>query len=76
MKLTKKHIGQLFHVRGSDGSWVFQLVDVWRNWVLFYDFHGTYVKEKNTHDDWQPFKPRKPWPIKWRVLGWETAKES
>lgn len=76
MRLAKKHIGKLFDVKGSDGSWAYQLVDVWRTWLLFYDLSGNYVKEKNGHTDWRYFKPRKPWPIKWRVKGWETAKET
>lgn len=76
MKLSHKHIGGLFHVQGSDGSWVYQLVDVWRGWLLFYGFDGKYVKEKvGQHNDWERFVPTKPWPRKWIALGWQTAKE-
>lgn len=76
MKLTHKHVGQLFHVQDSDGSWVYQLVDVWRGWLLFYDFHGTYVKEKiGKHSDWERFVPTKPWPRRWKAWGWQSAKE-
>lgn len=76
MKLTKKHVGSLFNVEGSDGSWVYQLVAVSRTHLLFYDFHGTYVKErKGEHKDWLQFEPTNPWPESWVKYGWLGAKE-
>lgn len=75
MKLSRKHIGQLFD-NGGDGSWVYQLVAINRTHLLFYDFHGSYVKEKRgRYNDWRPFKPAHPWPKDWTEFGWETAEE-
>lgn len=75
MKLTKKHIGLLVD-NGGDGSWVYQLVAVSRTHLLFYDFHGTYVKERrNQYRDWREFTPTSPWPKRWLQRGWAEAKE-
>lgn len=75
MKLTKKHIGGLFSV-GGDGSWTYQLVDVKDGWLLFYGFDCEYFKERvGEHDDWERFKPRKPWPKNWKEYGWTIAKD-
>jgi len=79
MKLTRKHIGKLFDVRGGDGSWVYQLVDVKKGWLLFYSFHageGAYFKERvGEYHDWRPFRPLKDWPENWRNFGWTTARD-
>lgn len=76
MKLTRKHIGQLFNVAGADGSWVYQLADVKKGWLLFYDFRGSYYKERTgEHHDWQPFTPEKWWSNGQLAYGWRTAKD-
>ncbi len=76
MKLTKKHIGKLFHVAGGDGSWAYQLVDVCKGWLLFYSFNGTYFKERTgEHSDWLFFTPTKPWKKQWIEYGWMTARD-
>lgn len=81
MKLTKKHIGKLV-TNGDDGSWVYQVVDVKKGYILFYGFGSSavgedpYYKEQvGKWDDWHLFIPRKLWPKKWVQLGWKTAKE-
>jgi len=58
MKLTKKHIGQLFDVQGGDGSWVYQLIDIKKKEILFYSMSGEYWAFPNIHHDWRPFKPQ------------------
>jgi hypothetical protein len=60
MKLTKKHIGQLFDCRGGDGSWAYQLIDINTKTkeVLFYAMDGEYWAFKNTYTDWRPFEPQ------------------
>ena len=73
MKLTKKHIGQLFD-NDADGSWVYQLVDIKKGKLLFYDFASSYVVETNKFSDWKPFVPRKQWPKEWIKLGWKYPK--
>jgi hypothetical protein len=79
MKLQRKHIGQLFGLRSSDGSWVYQLVDVKKGWLLFYTFHAgehSYYKERvNSHSDWIRFEPVNPWPKNWKEYGWLSAKD-
>lgn len=75
MKLGRKHIGQLFDLGSSDGSWVYQLVDVKKGWLLFYTFGGYFKERVGEHNDWQPFKPLKPWPKNWLESGWLTAKD-
>lgn len=76
MKLTKKHIGGLFHVRGSDGSWAYQLLDVKKGILLFYVFGSypfRYESEPDTHHDWEAFKPQKRDPM-WDKGAWEQAR--
>ena len=75
MKLNRKHIGGLFHIDSSDGSWVYQLVDVKDGWLLFYEFDGDYYKEKAGADDWVRFKPHSPWPENQLRYGWLSAKD-
>lgn len=76
MYLTKKHIGKLVHTAGSDGSWVYQVIDIRDGWALFYSFDNRYWKENiKLHDDWRIFKPQ-PWSKGWIERGWETAKET
>ncbi len=76
MKLSKKNIGQLFDVEDSDGSWVYQLIDIKDGWLLFYDFHGGYMKERvGENADWRPFNPTKPWPKNWIGYGWIIARD-
>ncbi len=75
MKLTKKHIGGLFHIQGSDGSWVYQLVAVKRGWLLFYSFGGQYYKEKVGATDWAQFEPTNPWPKDRVEYGWTIARD-
>ena len=78
MKLTKKHIGGLFTVHGSDGSWAYQLIDVNKGNLLFYVFGSTpsrYESEPDTHTDWQIFKPRKRDAV-WDTGAWEQARRT
>jgi hypothetical protein len=61
MKLTKKHIGQLFDCRGGDGSWVYQLVDInpKTKEILFYSLSsGDFWVFKDEYTDWRPFETR------------------
>jgi hypothetical protein len=75
MKLTKKHIGGLYNTKESDGSWVYQLVDVQDGWLLFYTFNGKFWKERvGAHKDWQRFA-RPPWLRKDKQEGWEEAED-
>jgi len=73
MKLTQKHIGQLVD-NGSDGSWVYQLVDIKKGRLLFYAFDGTYVIDTNKFQDWRLFKPLKQFPKTWIQQGWEIPR--
>lgn len=57
MKLNKKHIGQLFDVNGSDGSWYYQLVDIKGDRLLFF-CNDRYEIDTNKYADWRPFKSR------------------
>lgn len=78
MKLTKKHIGGLFDVRGSDGSWAYQLIDVKKGELLFYVFGSSpsrYEIESNRHTDWQVFQPQPRDPV-WDIEGWKTGRRS
>ncbi len=68
MKLTKKHIGKLFDVDGSDGSWCYLLVDVKGKELLCYGMNGTYAICTNKYADWRPFKPQKFKRLFW-ILG-------
>lgn len=58
MKLNKKHIGKLFDVTGSDGSWAYQLIDIKGKEALFYSIGRDFWALENKHDDWRPFKPQ------------------
>ena len=54
MKLIKKHIGQVFEVDGSDGSWWYRLLDIKRGKLLFQDNDGNYwVEKQSKHHDWR-----------------------
>jgi len=74
MKLTKKHIGQLFDNYG-DGSWMYQLVDVnKKGHLLFWSFtcDGFVIDD---HTDWQPFVPNvNLWSEKQIKEGWKHPK--
>jgi hypothetical protein len=76
MKLTKKHIGQLFDVNGGDGSWCYELIDVKGNDLLFYTFAGRHEIDSNKFKDWRPFVPTYHMNKKWVKLGWETGRRS
>ena len=77
MKLTKKHLGQLFDNKGADGSWAYQLVDIKKGELLFYVFgsHGRYEVDSNDFGDWLHFKPQIR-PKRWDIGAWETARRS
>lgn len=74
MRLSKKHIGQLFDTVGGDGSWVYELIDIKKGKNLFYSFDGTYYSDPNKMSDWRPFKTQK-FPKNWVHFGWCIAKE-
>jgi len=74
MRLNKKHIGQLFDVRGSDGSWFYQLVDVKGSDLLFY-CDGNYEIDTNKYADWRPFGCKEH-TKKEIVYGWKTARRA
>lgn len=76
MKLTKKHIGQLFDIHGSDGSWCYELIDVKRGELLFYGFGGRHEIEKAGYRDWRPFVPRYHLNKDWIKYGWETGRRA
>lgn len=76
MKLTKKHIGQLFDVRGADGSWCYELIDVKGKDLLFYSFNGKQEIEPNTYTDWRPFVPQYHANREWVKRDWTTARRS
>lgn len=75
MKLTKKHIGGLFDVKGSDGSWVYQLVDIRKGKLLFYAFGGWEITSQRKYNDWTVFKPVKRWTKRQIKYGWETGRK-
>lgn len=76
MKLTRKHIGGLFDVRGGDGSWAHQLIDVKNGDLLFYAMDGKFwIEKQGAHDDWRPFKKREPDPSLVKY-GWQHAKRT
>lgn len=58
MKLTRKHIGGFFDVRGGDESWVYQLVGIKNGKLLFRVFTNSYKYETDfVHQhDWRVFK--------------------
>lgn len=70
MRLTRKHIGQLFDVDGGDGSWCHQLVAIKKNTLLFYSFDGKYVTDSIKTADWRLFKPAHPFDKRWIEYGW------
>lgn len=74
MRLTKKHIGQLFDNHGADGSWCYQLVDVKGKELLFYT-SGRYEIDSNKYADWRLFKPVK-FSKEWIDLGWQTGRRT
>lgn len=76
MKLTRKHIGQLFDVHGSDGSWCYELIDVKKGELLFYTMSGRHEIEPATYTDWRPFVPQYHLNKRWVEYGWETARRS
>lgn len=77
MKLTKKHIGQLFD-NDADGSWVYQLVGVnKKGWLLFWSFCNSDYVVCTSHTDWVPFKARKgSWPFiaRHKKQGWKNPR--
>jgi hypothetical protein len=77
MRLTKKHIGGLYDVHGSDGSWAYQLVDIKNKELLFHVFgsDGQYEIEAQSQHDWRPFKPQLR-HLNWDIAGWETGRRS
>lgn len=76
MKLTKKHIGGLFEIDGSDGSWVYQLIDVKKDELLFYTFGQgrPHEIESASTNDWRPFTPAYHLNKRWVKIGWETGR--
>lgn len=54
MKLTKKHIGQFFDVKGADGSWYYQLLDIKGKKLLFKSSTGHFEIDTNKLADWRP----------------------
>lgn len=75
MKLSKKHIGQVFDVRGGDGSWHYILLDKKKDDLLFYTSNGKYTIDTNKYSDWQPFKAVADDKAA-LFLAWELAKQS
>lgn len=76
MKLTSKHVGGLFDVPGSDGSWAYQLIDIKKGKLLFYVFGSNpsrYESESIRNNDWQIFKPQVRNP-RWDTGAWEQAR--
>jgi hypothetical protein len=74
MRLTKRHIGGVFDCRGSDGSWVYQLIDIKGKELLFSVIGTTrYEVDTNKYGDWRPFKPQ---PVDSRRVewGWKDAR--
>lgn len=77
MKLTKKNIGQLFDVPGSDGSWCYELIDVKKGELLFHTFGGRHEIESATrYNDWRPFVPQYYLNKEWVARGWKTGRRS
>lgn len=77
MRLTRKHIGQIFDVRGGDGSWVYQLMDVRKGELLFYGFAADrYEIDDAKYNDWQPFEPQKWWSKTHKKMGWQIGRRS
>lgn len=78
MRLTKKHIGGLFDIEESDGSWCYQLIDVKKNELLFYTFSNDHPLEiePSSYKDWQPFIPAYHLNKRWIKEGWKTGRRS
>lgn len=78
MRLTKKHIGQLFDIDHGDGSWLYQLMDVKDGKLLFYSFSATgyEIEPQNKYDDWRPFNPQTWWSKAHVKMGWNIAKRT
>lgn len=76
MKLNKKHIGQLFDVRGGDGSWCYELIGVKKGELLFYAFNGKHVIDGSINNDWRPFVPQYHCNKRWVKHGWVVAERS
>lgn len=78
MKLTKKHIGQLFDNRGSDGSWAYQLVAIKGKELLFYVLGDSrYEVDSNKYNDWRPFEPQIELHRKDRIVQeWRIARRA
>lgn len=78
MKLTKKHIGGLFDVYSSDGSWFYQLVDVKDGKLLFYSSSDNWeIEFQAKYNDWRIFAPQKRSFSKAKIkYGWETGRLS
>lgn len=74
MKLSKKHVGQLFDVQGADGSWCYELIDIKGKELLFYSYGGRHEVDSTKYTDWRPFVPRYNLNKDWVKLGWETAR--
>ena len=75
MKLTKKHIGRLFDVSGSDGSWCYLLLDIKKGELLFYGMDGKYEIHSNKYYDWRPFLSGQLTNKKRHIeLGWQTGR--
>ncbi len=77
MKLTKKHVGKLFDVRGGDGSWAYQLVDIKGKRLLFNVVGDVRRFEIDTNklEDWRPFVPA-PFSKEDIQKAWATARET
>lgn len=78
MKLTKKHLWGLYDVRGSDGSWAYQLIGVKKGKLLFYVFGSyppRYEIDQQTYTDWRPFEPQIR-DSRWDKTAWDTARET
>jgi hypothetical protein len=77
MKLTKKHIGQLFDNKGSDGSWAYQLVAIKGKELMFYCMStGKYEVDTNKYADWRHFEPQMHIHERWIESQWETARRA
>ncbi len=75
MKLTKKHIGKIFNNIFAYKSWIYQLVDIKREKLLFYSFNSnTFMQSTNKSDSWRYFKPVDIIKVPWGKHGWEISK--
>jgi len=76
MKLSKKHIGQLFDCEGGDGSWCWLLLDVKGKDLLFYSMSGKFWIDNNKYGDWRRFSGDVAVGQSWTDKGWKQAKKS